>query len=134
MASRKIINGRSHQVANIKPEGMRMEARNNIRVGQIIALLQKNAMGKLKYPAMHPKAGEQYFLSASQVKSAHILLDKAMPSLQAIDVTNHVETPSMTPAQLEMAMGQYLRTKSSAEIDRLRRGEPDLKVIEGEVV
>ena len=110
--------------------------RNSIRVAKLLNLLHDNAMGTLKKPHLNnvPDPGEPYTLLASQVKSIQILLDKALPTLQAVDITSNVEVPEMSPAQLEQELGKLIRAMPKEQLKRLLAGEPTLKVIEGEVV
>jgi len=120
------------QLTNRQKQG----TRDIIQVTKIIELLQKNAMGTLTKPHLKniPDPGAPYELSASQVKSAQILLDKALPSLQAIDVKQTSEVPKMSPDELKQELGKWLRQLPEEEVSRMLRGAPSLTVIEAEVI
>lgn len=103
--------------------------RQSIAVSNILSLLQRNAEGKLIGPD-----GEPYELSPSRLKSLELLLNKALPSLQAVDVTTSDEKPPLSPAEVELEMGKLLRSMPKAKIERLMHGATALNIIEGEKV
>jgi len=132
-------NGRNLQGGNVRlNERQRKSHRDSIKTGQLLTLLHNHAFGLLKLPVGKKDGstvkGDPYLLEPSQVKAIQILLDKALPTLQAIDATVRTEIPTLTPQELQIQLGQLLRAMPEDEIMRLRQGLPSLKVIEGEVV
>ena len=109
--------------------------RNSVRVAELMNLLHRNATGTLLKPKLKnvPDPGEPYELSASQVKSAEILLNKALPSLQAVDMTTNTDTPEYSPQELKRQLGMLLRAMPHDEIERLLDAKPELALIEGEM-
>lgn len=121
----------------------RQSHRDSIKVGNLLTQLHKNAMGlltvkrKVEDPSA-PNYGEYeekpYTMLSSQVKAAQILLDKAMPTLQAIDANIRSEEPTASPEELQHQLGMIIRALPDDELERLRKGDPALSVIDGEVV
>ena len=71
--------------------------RESIRVSALITRLAKNAAGTLKTPQ-----GEPIEMTAGQIRSAQILIDKAMPNLTSIEQTNIEEPQSRQTLQEEL--------------------------------
>jgi len=96
-------------------------ARAAIKVSKIVKLLQDNAQGLLRKPNLKyiTDPGAPYELTASQVKSAQILLDKALPSLQAIDVSSAPETPELSPDELKEKLQMVLVAMPKEEVMRM---------------
>lgn len=103
--------------------------RASIRVANLLSRLEKNANGELKN-----NAGEPYELSPSQVKSIQILLDRALPPLQATDLGSLDDRPRLSPEEVEKELGKLLRAMPREKIMRLVKGLPDLRIIDAEVV
>ena len=70
-------------------------ARAAIDVGKIIRKLQRTIDGKIE-------------MTPGQIKAAMILLDKSLPTLQAIDSHITTDTPSMSREECEQALREYL--------------------------
>jgi hypothetical protein len=66
-------------------------ARAAIRVGVIIERLQKAAIGELE-------------LTPAQIKSAQVLLDKSLPTLQAIESTQVDDKPEMSAEDVDQLL------------------------------
>ena len=70
-------------------------ARAAINVGRVVRKLQQNLEGEIQ-------------LTPGQVKSAMILLDKSLPTLQAIDSHVVTDAPTKSPAELERTLLEYI--------------------------
>ncbi len=70
-------------------------ARAAIDVGKIIRKLQRTIDGKIE-------------MTPGQIKAAMILLDKSLPTLQAVDSHISTDTPSMSREECEQALREYL--------------------------
>ena len=75
-------------------------ARATIRTHSLLQRLHENSEGKLKCE----DCGKQVFLSAAQVKSIQILLDKSLPTLQSIDSHIIQDKPELSPQQIDEQM------------------------------
>jgi len=71
--------------------------RQSIKVSALMTRLAKNAAGTLKTPQ-----GESIEMTAGQIRSAQILIDKAMPNLSSIEQTNIEEPVSRQSLQEEL--------------------------------
>ena len=120
------INGKEHASGNVAITRRQADGhRASIRVSCLLTRLENNAMGVLYDPDKN-----LIEMSVSQVKSAQILLDKALPTLQAIDATIHTDIPEHTPAELKILMSQYVRGLPREEFEDLLAAKPDLHLIE----
>jgi hypothetical protein len=91
--------------------------RASIKVGVILERLQAAATGAID-------------LTPTQTKAAQILLDKALPTLQSIDQTNHTETPELTVEEIDAQLSAYisdLRARDPARLKALT--EPTLRLV-----
>jgi len=87
-----------------RPAGVRLTKRQSdkcraaIRATSLINRLQDNAIGKLR-----DKSGNPIEMTPSQVRSAEILLNKALPNLSSVERTNidQGDPSSMSDAELE---------------------------------
>jgi len=83
-------------------------ARLAIKTGQIVKNLQKAAAGEIE-------------MTPVQVKCSEILLSKALPSLQATEVTQHLpEYASRNPLEVESEFQQMIQRE-------IRKLPPDMK-------
>ena len=128
-----IRNGRNHAVPHSGITHRQAEkTRNAIDTTLLMGLLERNALGTLVKPNLKfvPDPGAPYELSASQVKSAQICLDKAMPNLQALEVTDRGDSPEHTPEELRLMLKNVLLAMPRDEVMKmLEDREPAL--IEG---
>lgn len=83
-------------------------ARAAIQVGVILQRLQECAKGQIE-------------MSPTQVKAAQILLDKSLPTLQAIDQVIQVEAPPITPEEIEDMLKAMLRDMSHCDPEGFRQ-------------
>ena len=106
---------------DVDPKLTRRQAENHrasIQVGKILERLDRASEGKLE-------------LTPVQVKAAQILLDKALPTLQSIDQTTTVETPEMSPDEIEAVLKDYLADLKKRDPAAVRKLiEPDLTLVE----
>lgn len=86
--------------------------RASIQTAQLINRLYGNAMGTLKSPL-----GEPVSMDAGQIASARALLDKALPNLQASEITSIEETPAKADLQAELA--EMMGSISQQDMQRL---------------
>lgn len=85
-------------------ERVSQSEKNQVRAGVIMSRLARNALGTLT-----DNQGNPLQLTASQIKASEIFLAKTVPSLSAVEQTNHEE--QQTPEQL-MTMLKALVTES----------------------
>lgn len=63
-------------------------------------------------------------MTPSQVKACQVTLDRVLPTMQAIDQTNHTETPDLTPEEIEAQLRAYVKGLDPAELMDLRADDP----------
>jgi hypothetical protein len=84
-------------------------ARASISVGVIIQRLSEHVAGKIE-------------MTPTQVKSAQVLLDKSLPTLQAIDQAIQSEVPDITPEELEVELRAFV-------LEYVRKNPEEMAVI-----
>lgn len=99
-----------------------LKTREKIRVSQLIDRLQNNALGTLKKNSGKSKDEnytEEYIeMTTGQLKSAEILLNKSLPSLQNVTIAGDPEKP------LEITVSPKDKLKDFLDGQAKALGEP----------
>ncbi len=93
-------------------------ARAAIDVAKIIRKLQRTIDGEIE-------------MTPGQIKAAMILLDKSLPTLQAIDSHVVTDKSSMSPEECEQALREYLLANPAVVTGVLNPEVPRLELAKG---
>lgn len=98
-----------------------LRAKIAMGASQIVQRLQSHVAGDAK-------------MTATQVAAAKILLERCVPSMQAIDQTTRDERPTLSPAQLDELLAGQLTRLARETPDSLRAAladadRPPLRVV-----